>query len=417
MNENNLTFSDLFEEVKLEIFKYLNLKERISCAYVSREWYIILSRLSILQETLVIGQPEFDSTDRMKLSLCNINSRHVVKSFHTIDTNDLIRNSTEDVAIVVSRLLKTFTKLRSIFIYDPVPIKLSDLPDTIEHIHFGHNTKNVIAFDKTNFPKLTCISTIDAHLDEHYLDGLTNLLKAQKLQLENVSVCEVPRSLSEQLIEMQNLKQLYVFDFKSDFDALYKERNLEIMDAHPKLQYFNMFSYFWKEAECPTDMIKWLVELGSTNKPLDKQFVIDVFEVGPLVDTFEFAKDFIHGLYLTFNSDFDTRLYKAKLNTLKHVRLTCEVWPIVTENVQSSLQHIFDIAPNLQNLHLRFLTKEIFEDRVWIDTILNEVYQFARKNPTRPMVFELSALGIKPDTSFLNPHLPRNLSVIFNSLR
>lgn len=419
MNDNNLTFSDLFEEVKLEIFKYLNLNDRIRCALVSREWSSILSHLSILQKTLVIGQPVFDSTARTKLSLCNINSKHIATPFNTVDTSELIRNNNEDEDEILSQLLKTFQTLRAVFIYAPVKIKLSDLPDTIEHIHFGHNTENVIVFDKTYFLKLTCISTIDAHLDERYLDGITNLLKAQKQQFENVSVCEVPRSLCEQIIEMRNLKQLNVFDFKSDFDGLYKEKNLEIMEAHPKLQYFNMFwfSYIEPEFVCPTDYIKWLVEFGSTTKPLDKKFIIDVFKVFPFGNTLEFAKDFVHGLHLTFQDNFETMRFQTKLNALKYLRLTCQAWPISAASLQLSLEHIFGIAPNLLNLHLRFFTHEIYPNDECITIILSVVYAFARKNLSRPILFELSALGVKPNISVLDSACPKNLNVVFNSLK
>lgn len=411
MNDNNLTFSDLFEEVKLEIFKYLNVNDRIRCELVCREWSSILSDLSILQKTLVIGQPVFDSTARTKLSLCNINSKHIATPFNTVDTSELIKNNNENEEEILSQLLKTFKTLRAVFIYTPVKIKLSDLPDTIEHIHFGHNTENVIVFDKTNFLNLTCISTIDAHLDERYLEGITNLLKAQKQQFENVSVCEVPRSLCEQIIEMPNLKQLYVFDFKSDFDGLYKEKNLEIMEAHPKLQYFNMFSYFGPEMVCPTDNIKWLVEFGSTTKPLDKKFIIDVFEVE---NTLEFAKDFVHGLHLTFQDNFETIRYQTRLNALKYFRLTCQARPISAANLQLSLEHLFGIAPNLRNLHFRFFTHEIFPNDECLTVILGVAYAFARKNLSRPILIELSALGIKPNISLLD--CPKNLNVVFNSL-
>lgn len=415
MNESSLTFTDLFEEVKFEIFKYLNLNERIRCRYVSREWLSILTRLLKLQETVVIGQPQFDSTARMKLSLCNINARHIATPFNTIDTNELIANNAEGGAdVALSQLLKTVKNLRSVFIYSSVKIKLSDLPESIEHIHFGHNTENVISFDKTNFLKITCISTLDAHLDTCFSDGITNLLKAQKLQFENVSVCEVPRTLCEQIIEMRNLKQLYVFDFKSDFDTLYKERNLEIMDAHPKLQYFNMFSYFGPEMVCPTENIKWLVEFGSTSKPLDRKFLIDVFDVVPFGNTLEFGTDYVHGLHLTFLENFETRRYQTKLNALKYLRLTCYAWPISTETLQLSLQHLFGIAPNLQNLHLRFFTNGIFESDECMATMLSVVCAFAQKNSRQTVLFEVSALG---QTPHLHSRLPKNLRVAFHSIQ
>lgn len=421
MNVNNLTFTDLFEELKLEIFKYLNLNDRIRCTFVSKEWSSLINhQLSNLQKTLVIGQPAFDSTARMKLSLCNINSRHIATLFNTVDTSGLIRNNADgdgDGDVVLSQLLKTCKTLTAVFIYSPVKIKLSDLPDTIEHIHFGHNAENVITFDKINFRKLTCISTIDAHLDELYLDGIANLLRVQKLQFENVSVCEVPRLLCEQIIEMRNLKQLYVFDFRSDFDGLYKEKNLEIMEAHPNLQYFNMFSYFGPEIVCPTDNIKWLVEFGSQSKPLDKKFIVDVFEVFPFGRTLQFAKDYVHGLHLTFQHTFETRQYETKLNALEYLRLTCHAWPISTASLQLSLEHIFGIAPNLRNLQLRFFNQEIFQNDECMTLILSAVSAFARKNLSRSIVFELSALGSKPYDSVPDLDFPKNLNVMFNLLK
>lgn len=418
MDENKLTFTDLFEEVKYEIFKYLNLNERVRCRYVCREWFSILSRLLHLQEALVIGQPEFDSAARMKLSLCNINPRHIETPYNTIDVSEFFKSNTEDAA-VFGRLLKEFKNLKSVFIYTAVKMRLSDLPDTIEHIHFGHNTANVIAFDKTKFVKLTCISTIDANLDEDYSDGIMCLLKAQQLQLENVSVCEVPRSICEQIIEMQNLKQLFVFDFNSDFDDLYKERSLEIMDAHPKLQYFNMFTCIAfgpvPETLCPTDNIKWLVEFGSTTK-LDRQFVIDVFNAMPFVNTLEFAKDYVHGLHLKFVSDSQTWHYQTKLNNLKHLRLSfhkCISTASDIHEFRTMLENIFSLAPNIRSLHLRFCTGGTFQNNEFISMLLSSVCAFAVYNSKRSILFELSSFGQIPN---VNSILPTNLNAVLRSI-
>ncbi len=417
--DDNLTFTDLFEELKFEIFQYLNLNERIKCRYVSREWSSILSRLLTSQETLVIGEPEFDSTDRLKLSLCNINSRHTVTTpFNTIDLVELMRDGgMDDSQKLVSQLMKSLKKLKSLFIYDPVKIKLSTVPDTIEHIHFGNNKENSIVFDKIIFPKLTCVTTIDAHLDDRYLDGITNLLKAQRIQLENVSVCEVPRSLCEELIQMPNLKQLYVFDFKSDFDLLYKEKNLEIMDAHPHLQYFNMFVCFAPGPEqiCPTGNIRWLVEFGSTDKPLDRQFMIDVFNVMPFVNTLEFAKDLIHGLHIIILHDIELMRYQTRLNALNHLRLSYHGRVFTLDTLRLSLLHHLDLAPNVRNFQLRFFTHGIFEDEQWTTMIFGVVGAVAQKNSSRKILFELSAFG---DASHVNlPNLPKNLNVNVKTLK
>lgn len=419
MNVQSVTFNDLFEEIKFEIFKYLNLNERIRCRYVCREWYSILFRLLNLQETLVIGQPEFDSADRSKLSLCNINPRHIVSPFNTVDACELIKNNTEDGDKVFSDLLKSLKNLKSVFVYTPVKMKLSDLPDTVEHIHFGHCIADAINFDKTSFGKLTCISTIDAHLDSVYMDGITNLLKAQKLQLQNVSVCEVPRSLCEQIIEMRNLKQLYVFDFNSDFDELYKERKLEVMDAHPQLQYFNMFTLFapGPEMVCPTDNIKWLVEFGSITKPLDKKFVIDVFDVTPFTDTLEFAKDYVHGLHLTFLHDFITiTRYETKLTSLRDLRLSCRGWFFTADTLRLSLEHILLLAPNVRNFHLRLHTLGIFGNDEYMSIILKPISAFAIKNSKRMILFELSSFGEAPTVHSLLPMSVKNLNVVLKSM-
>lgn len=412
---NELAFSDLFEEIKLEIFKYLNQNERIKCGYVSREWRSILSLLPVLQESIVIGQAKIDSTDRMKLSLCNINPRHIATPFNTIDLDELKSYTTDadGEQKMVSHLLKSFTNLRSVFIYAPVQIKLSDLPDTIEHIHFGNND-NVITFDKIKFPKLTCISTIDAHLDDHYLDGITKLLEAQKLQLENVSVCEVPKSMCEQLIEMSNLKQLYVFDFRSDFDDLYKEKNLEIMVAHPKLQYFNMFTLSFGNSMpvCPTGNVNQLFEFGSTTRPLDRKFLIDVFYEG---DTFEFAKEVIHGMQLNYRHDIDAERPTTKLNCLRDLRLSYHDTLFTEETLRTSLEHHLSLVPNVCNIQLRFFSNKIFEGEQWMTVIMNVISTFAQKNANRTILFELSAFG---EPSVLNmQHFNKNLNVIVRSLR
>ncbi|KAG4078277.1 hypothetical protein HA402_012987 [Bradysia odoriphaga] len=410
-----LTFDDLFAEIKLEIFKYLNQNERIICEYVSREWRSILALLPVLQETIVIGQEKFDSTDRIKLSLCNINARHIATQFNTVDWYMLKKNTSDDGQKLVSRLLKSFRNLRSVFIYAPVKIKLSDLPDTIEHIHFGHTTGDAITFDKVNFPKLTCISTIDAHFDEHYLDGITNLLAAQKLQLENVSVCEVPRSLCEQIIEMTNLRQLYVFDFNSDFHNLYDERKLEVMDAHPKLQYFNMFLYYGHDLlqVCPTGCINWLLEFGSTARPLDRKFLIDVFNV-PIEDTFEFAKEVTHGLHLNFLHDIVDERFETKLNCLKDLRLSYHGLIFTEDTLRLSLEHHLGLVPNVRNIQLRFFSDKIFKEEQWMTVILGTMSQFAQKNPGRTILFELSAFG-EPSSNM--PGFNRNLNVVLKSLR
>ncbi|KAJ6632934.1 hypothetical protein Bhyg_15799, partial [Pseudolycoriella hygida] len=383
---------DLFEEIKLEIFKYLNQDERIICGYVSSEWRYILSLLPILQKTIAIGK-EKDSKDRMKLCLCNINACHIATPFNTIDLCVLQRNQTDD---------------------GQKAIKLSDIPDTIEHIHFGHNIDKMITFDKINFPRLTCISTIDAHLDDHYLNGITNLLAAQKLQLQNLSVCEVPRSVCEQIIGMSNLKQLYVFDFHSDFEDFYNERNLEVMDAHPQLQHFNMFSFFRNNRTiCPTEGINKLVEFGSSARPFDRKFLIDVFKVH-LSRVFEFAKDFIQGLHLRIHDVGERRLH-TKLNYLKDLRLSYHGSVFTEDTLRLSLEHHLNLAPNVRNIHFRFYSDKIFDGEQWMKLLLGTITTFAQKNSRWPILFELSAFG--DPSSICVPYFNENLKVVLKSLR
>lgn len=419
---SHLTFNDLFDELKLEIFKYLTLNERIICQFVSREWSSLLSQLSIYQKTLVIGEPLFDSTDRMKLSLCNINARHIATPSNTIYSNALaLWNDTADgQSERLSQLLQLCRNVKALFIYAPIRMKLSDLTDRIEHIHFGHNVVDAIVFDKTDFPSLRCISTIDAHLDEKYINGIVELLNGQKLQMENVSVCEVPGSLCQEIIEMKNLKQLYVFDFNSDFDSLYMEKSLEILDAHPKLQYFNMFvcpaSDEPEEPVCPTSNIRWLMEFGSKTEPLQRRFVMDVFYQIPFDATLEFSKEYLHGLHLVFPSDIETATYETTLSNLHDLRLSYQGTTFKEDSLRLSLEHHLKIAPNLRNVQVRLFRHGMFDANTqWVSIIVETVAAYAQKNSGRSVVLELSAFGNTSPCGMLP--LPKNLQLIVKPLR
>ncbi|KAG4066778.1 hypothetical protein HA402_012845 [Bradysia odoriphaga] len=191
------------------------------------------------------------------------------------------------------------------------------------------------------------------------------------------------------------------------------------MDAHPKLQYFNMFVCFAPGAEqlCPTGNIRWLVEFGSTTKPLDRQFVIDVFNVMPFVNTLEFAKDYTHGLHITFLHQIELVRYQTKLAALKDLRLSYGGRIFTVDTLRSSLVHHLGLAPNIRNFQLRLFTNDIFGDGHWMPMILDVVGAFAQKNASRKILFELSAYG---EASHVNSHLPylsKNLNVVVKTLR
>lgn len=220
--------------------------------------------------------------------------------------------------------------------------------------------------------------------------------------------------MCEQIIAMPNLRQLYVMDCYSEFRWFYKERNLDVMVA--VLQYFNRLTSFVGGnifmQVCPTGKIDWLAEFASTTRPLDRQFLVDVFELS-FEGAFEFAKEYVHALHLNADSGEG---FTTKFNFLRDLRLSYTF--LITETrLRSSLEHYLSLVPNVQNIQCRFLSNKIFEEEQWTETIMNVMSTFAQKNnPSRTIFFELSAYG-EPSSVINMQHFSKNLKVVVKSFR
>lgn len=394
------TFDDLLEKSMLQIFQYLPLKERIRNSRVSRNWLSVLSQLRESQETLVIGQCDFDNATYLELSICNVHPQHSETVSDTIVNID-------DIAL--GKLLRSLKNLKSIFINAPIKMRLSDISETIEHIHFGHAMKDVITFDKKNFSQLKCITMSNMYGTEFFLDGITNLLTNHQLQLENVSVSEIQMFPCELIIQMPNLKQVRTIDAENKLDCFCKKHKLAIMDALPRLQYYSFSLFYWSDYDeaCP---MKWIVEFGSPTQVLTRKFFIDAYTNFTIGNVLELTKDIVHGLHVAVDNETTQLNYMATMNALKNLRLVFS--PLTNETIISSIQHFLNIAPNLRYIHLRFPRNDVFQEAELLNSMLNEVYSFALNNPKRSVAFTLSGIG-EPNDAFSDSRLPTNLAVSF----
>lgn len=414
MSKNTLTFNDLGDDLTLKVFEHLTLEERILCGRVSRRWSQVLSLLPIRQQTLVIGQSDFDSEIHMRLSLCNVHPHHAATDFDMIN-NESLSGLSERAFI---KFLTSFKNLKTIFINAPVRIHLSDLPVTIEHIHFGHNIDNVITFDNINFPHLTCIST-SYMVDQMYENAITELIEPHKSRIENVSVWEIWHSLIDQMAHMRNLKQLLVVDSRVLFGEIYNH-GLTLMVVHPALQYFGVCLYNWHV--CP---YKWVVEVGSPSAPFTGNIVKDVYQSNSFAKVVELSQDTITALHFNYQDNNDDEVYLKniiQLNALTNVRIS--FGKLSNESIISGLQHFLRIGPNIQDIHLRFLCKQLFKDPELINALLNEVYSLAQMHPDRKVQLDLQfdlqfELGETEENyfDFIDFSAPDNLLVTFLTKR
>lgn len=398
-------------EMLEEIFKYLDLEDRIRIRPVSRTWKYLVENLKSNRSLILTENSLYKNVEMKRWFIDDYEFKNVDQLFYTFYFLDKL----------FSKAALTILDLRRLVIYvsfnyeieNPLMIKMFKFVDNFKRLNKLeiNNKGNLELYDKSmkmNLPELTVLCLKGFKFDEIELD----MPKLVKVYLEIINIdlrihFKYPQSIkqiklldyNDVLAELVNLESIYikrVREFESNFLSKFKylkELNIDdsieqfacLLEQKDRLGFTELATYFRSILVNDIDYeYKRLVESNST--------VMDVYFRDDFVKTDQLP--LVQSLDYNYLEDNSIKIHKSILD--KFVNLECIYTNQKVKDVNKLEQLIRDCKNSLDLTFEDSLLSQAFYDRLPDNhkyiVLLRLSHNFADTDLNLDFIFKLNNL-------------------------